>query len=254
MNFEYPKILEYDVETTPLKSWTWGTYNINVIKVIEPSRIISIAWKWLGQKRIYCKALPDYKSYKRNPKCNKQLLKEFNSVIDSADIAIAHNIVKFDDRKVNTGIIKNKLEVPSPHKIIDTLQVARSRFAFHSNRLDDLGEYLGIGRKVKHPGFSMWEGCMDGDPASWELMKKYNKGDITLLEGVYFALRPWVKNHPNLTLYTRKPGCPRCLSEKWTWIGYEYLTVSKHNMYKCDDCSGSFTMHYVNREIRVKVK
>ena len=34
------------------------------------------------------------------------------------------------------------------------------------NNLDFIGEYLGLGRKVKNPGWEMWEGCIAGEKKS----------------------------------------------------------------------------------------
>ena len=82
------------------------------------------------------------------------------------------------------------------HRTIDTLRIARSNFRFNSNKLDDLAQLLGVGRKLKHPGFPMWEGCMAGDKASWKLMEKYNAHDIFLLEGVYNKLKSWHERPP----------------------------------------------------------
>ena len=78
---------------------------------------------------------------------------------------------------------------------------------------DDLGAFLGVGQKVKHGGFVLWLGCMKGDPKAWALMKKYNRGDVDLLERVYLKERPWITNHPAI----RPRGesvCPHCQSRR----------------------------------------
>ncbi len=233
-----PRVLLYDVECTPMLGYTYGPrWEANMIEIVEEKRIISFAWKWLGKPEVRCLALPDFPGYKRFPKNNAALIRELHKIISEAHIAIAHNIDGFDDKMANTGFIDNETGPASPHKTIDTLKVARSKFAFSSNKLEDLGVRLGVGRKIKHPGWPMWKGCIDGDPKHWANMRLYNMGDVTLLEKVYLKIRPWMTNHPNLSAWLPMPGCPKCGG------GHTGMHVNKKHLISAN--KKKFTFHCI---------
>jgi hypothetical protein len=124
--------------------------------------------------------------------------------------------------------------------MVDTLKVARRNFALTSNKLDYLGRYLGLGRKIDTGGIDLWLGCMRGNKKDWKLMVDYNCQDVLLLEKVYHKLLPWIADHPNLTLYSlnEAPACPKCGSEDLQWRGYAYTAASAFRRFQCNDCGG----------------
>lgn len=249
-----PKVLLYDLETSPNLSWTWQTRETDVIKVVRPRQIISIAWKFLGDSDVKVLSLPSFPGYKKDKHDNKALVAEIYKLFEKADIVVGHNVKRFDDRRSNTDFIKHGFTPPPPHSQVDTLEFARFKFDFNSNRLDDLGAFLGLGRKVKHPGFEMWEQCMEGDPKAWALMESYNRGDVILLEKVYLKMRPWMKNHPVLTPRNRAFfACPYCHSKRIEGRGFRYTKLAKVQRYKCldRDCGKWSTGRIVNRELRL---
>ena len=107
-----------------------------------------------------------------------------------------------------------------------------------SNKLDMLGQLLGLGRKVPHEGFELWRKCMKGDLKAWAKMVKYCKGDVRLLEKVYLRLLPYMGQHPNYGTYTDtdKPECPKCGSTKLQRRGFAYTSVSKFQRFRCNKC------------------
>lgn len=203
--------LIYDIETAPIIGYTWGTYQQDVIRVIEDWYMLSFAFKWLGGKQTFVYALPDFAEYKKNPKNDYYLVEKLHSLFDMADIVVAHNAKKFDNKKSQARFIYHGFDQPAKYATIDTLTEARKHFSFTSNRLDELGKHLGVGRKAETGGFDLWEGCLNGDMKSWKKMKKYNKQDVILLEDVYLKIRPWITNHPSIALLdNNKAACPTC--------------------------------------------
>lgn len=235
-----PKVLLYDLETAPSKGYYFDPYRENnIVKKLESGYILCWCAKWLDGKQI-TKGLCDYKGYKPNSTNDKELVKELYELINEADIVIAHNGDRFDIKKMNTQFIKYELSPPDPYKTIDTLKVARKNFAFESNKLDALGEFLGVGRKVKHEGIDLWIACMNGDLQAWGRMKKYNKQDVVLLEAVYKKLLPWITNHP-----TPKDGltnCPNCHSDHYQKKGDEWSRGFKYKRAKCQNCGTNFAL------------
>ncbi len=191
--------------------------------------------KWLGEKRVATFALPDFPLWQSDKENDKQLVERLWKVLNDADIVVCHN-VKFDLRKSNARLVVHGLSPPSAYKTVDTLLLARRHFAFDSNKLDDLGRYLGCGRKIPHTGNHLWLGCMSGDKSAWATMRKYNAMDVTLLERVYLKLRPWATNHPNLNHFTRKKGCPLCQSLKVVCDGFRHLATGRRQGYLCRGC------------------
>lgn len=231
------KVLLYDIESSPNVAYVWGKYEQNTLgDFIKERQIISFAWKWLGDKDIHVLSLPMLKSYKRDPENNKELIVELHRLISEADIAVGHNIDAFDDKMSNTGFIKHGLKPPPPHKTIDTLKVARSRFRFNSNKLGELGKFLGLGGKVQIPGFSLWSRCLSGDKKSWALMEKYNRGDVALLEKIYLKLRPWMRTHQNMNVLDKHVGCSTCRSIHIQRRGWRINLYGRTPRYQCMRC------------------
>ena len=226
------KILLYDCESLPNVSLTWGTYDQNVIKVLERRMVCSIAWQWYPSHKKEVLALCDMPGYDPKIKSNRALIEAFLAVLTTADVAVGHNIDEFDDKMVNTDIFIQKLTPPAPHKTVDTLRVCRTKFRLNSNKLGDVCEELGIGKKVPHPGISMWEGCRAGDAKSWETMKKYNLGDVDpLLRGLYEHVRPWMTRHPNVlvdSLTPSIPACPTCGHNGLSSDGWRYTQTQAY--------------------------
>lgn len=231
------KILLLDVETSPNIAYVWGKFEQDVLgEFVRKRHIISFAWKWLGEKQVHVLALPDFPGYKKNPEDNTKLVLRLYSLMGEADVVVAHNLDEFDDKMANTDFIVHGLPPPPPHKAVDTLKFARHKFRFNSNKLDDLGAELHVGRKVRHWGFELWVRCLHGDPAAWALMKKYNRGDVELLERVYLKLRPWMTNHPNMNAPDRHVGCPVCRSVKIQKRGWRINKWGKTPRFQCQEC------------------
>jgi hypothetical protein len=199
--------------------------------------------KWLGEKEIFSSALPDFKSYyKQNPENDKMILQKLWKLLDAADIVIGHNARQFDVRKSNARFIINKMPPPSPFKVVDTLLEARKYFYFTSNKLNDLGKYLGCGEKVETGGFKLWKQCMAGDLKAWERMVRYCKNDVILLEKIYLKMRPYMTTHPNINVYANntQPQCPKCSSTNVKKEGFDYTNVAQYQRFSCKDCFGWF--------------
>lgn len=247
------KVLLFDIENTPLISYTWGVWEQDVIEVKEEWYILCFAYKWLGEKETHIVALPDFNGYKRNKKNDEQLVKKLWELFNQAQVIIAHNGDKHDIKKANARFVQYGLEPPSFYKSVDTLKIARRYFKFDSNKLDYLGKYLKLGRKVPHTGKHLWFGCMDGDMDSWRLMKKYNVQDCILLEKVYLKLRAWDNNAPNMNLIIGGIyNCPKCGSNQTIKQGFNKTKVAIYQAYQCLNCGGWSQGEIIKRDKPLK--
>ena len=243
-------ILPFDCESFPNVGLAWGTWDQKIIKVLMRRMICSISWAWYPKAKVETMALCDVPGYnpdrywrgvlsgKPDYTDSKKLMRMFkNEVLKKTDIAIAHNLDEFDDKMVNTDLFLNKLGSASPHRNIDTLKVLRSRMRLNSNRLDDVCQELGIGKKLKHPGIEMWIGCMRGDRECWKMMRRYNAHDVNpLLVGLYEHIRPWMRQHPNIGVGEPYPSCPSCGHKALKPDGYRHTNSCSYRKMICLKC------------------
>ena len=235
-----PKVLLYDLETSANVGYTWGLYDQTVIRFAKEWDLLSVGWKWLGGGRAQVKTRADYKD-----KTDRSLTKTLWSLLDEADVVIGHNSLDFDNKKARARFAYWDLKPPSPWSDVDTCRVARSAFKFNSNKLDDLAQHLGLGRKKKTGGFDLWEKAMAGDKAALRRMGRYNRQDVTLLERVYLRLRPYIARHPNLALQAgRKNDCPNCGSKDVVAWGKRYTQRLVRQGMRCSDCGARYQIPY----------
>lgn len=232
------RILIFDIETSPLRSYTWGVWKQN----IAPSQMLSdwfmITWaaKWLFEDEVMSDRLTGDEIINED---DKRISKSIWKLLDEADIVIAHNANKFDIKKLNTRFLLNDIEPPMPYQVIDTLEHARKRFSFVSNRLDYINDRLGIGRKLK-TDFELWARCMRGEEDALKEMETYNVQDVAILEETYLKLRPWIRSHPNIGLFIDDDiaVCPNCGSDHLEWGGTPYTTsANRYEAFRCKACS-----------------
>lgn len=215
-------------------------YETNVVSVINPTYMLSFAYKWLGDKHVTTHALPDYKRYRKDKLDDGKLVTDLHRLMGEADIIVAHNGDAFDIKKSNARFIVHGLPPTPPLKTFDTLKAARNHFRFDSNKLNDIGQYLGVGKKLPHTGIHLWRGCMRGDPKSWRTMRRYNAQDVRLLEAVYLKIRSWSSSHPDVRMWTDRPGCPQCHSDNIWSRGFNVAKTRKTQRLQCRDCGTWF--------------
>lgn len=236
------KILLLDIETAPNRGFLWSIWKeVMSYNFIESDWFI-MCWaaKWLDDKKIQSCAISDFKKYKKDTECDKEVLTRIWKLMDEADVIVAHNAVKFDRRKINTRFILHGMPPPSPYKVIDTLLVARQEFNFTSNKLNDIAKFLDLGQKHDTDGFKLWTDCLAGKMKAWKKMVKYCKQDVILLEKVYLKLRPYIIQHPNVGVYNDEivTCCTKCGSTNLRKDGHSYTNVGKFQLYECKDCGG----------------
>lgn len=235
-----PKILFLDIETAPLRSFTWGLWkqNVSLSQIISNWYMISWAGKWLGGEDVFSDVLTPEEAILED---DSRIVKVLWKVLDEADIIIAHNGDAFDIPKINTRFVLHGLMPPSPYRTIDTLTIARQRFGFTSNKLDFLAKFLGFEGKAP-TSFSLWENCMVGNEEALYYMDFYCKQDIVTLEQVFMKLRPYAKGLPNLDMYQDDYAmvCPVCGKPhpKEVPDKFFYTQSVKYQVYRCSDCGG----------------
>jgi hypothetical protein len=215
-------------------SWQLWEPRLDHENIVKESGLICAAWKWLGEKEVRAAWIDP-----ERPDDDRALIGELYDVLSAADVLVAHNGDEFDLVKFRARAIFHGLPPIPPIPTIDTLKIARKEFKFNSNRLDYLGNFLGIGRKIP-TSFKLWLKVMAGDPDALETMVRYNKQDVRLLERVYLTLRPYIKNHPNENLFGEVECCPTCGSKHFTRRGFKAQRTTRRQQYQCSKCGAWF--------------
>jgi DNA polymerase elongation subunit (family B) len=225
------KILILDIETAPTTAYVWGVWdeNIPAQRIIKPGYILSYAAKWLGDYEIICQSL--YTNTK------EEMLRGVYDLLSEADVVVHYNGKKFDIPTLNREFILLGLVAPPGYKQVDLLPIVRQQFKFPHNKLDYVAKALGCGGKLKHAGFEMWVGCMNDNPASWEMLQEYNVEDVIITEKLYYKILPWIKNHPNMGVHNDMDDvCPNCGGKHLEKRGFSFTVAGKYQRYQCKDC------------------
>lgn len=235
-----PRILVFDIETSPIEAYTWGIWDVNVpLNMIkEDWTVLSWSAKWLNEPA--SKIMYQDQRNAKNVRDDKKLLKGIWELLDEADVVITQNGKKFDSKKLNARFIMNDMKPPTSYKHIDTLVLAKKHFAFTSNKLEYMSQHLNSKyKKLSHadfPGFALWAECLKGNQKAWKAMEKYNKYDVLSLEELYHKLAAW-ESTINFDAYTDDLShtCS-CGHKQFENKGYAYTSAGKFNRYKCKKC------------------
>lgn len=220
-------VMIYDIETSRVSAQIWGTGQqyINHKTLTSHTRIISIAWKWLGKDKVH------WLKWDSN-QCDKQLMQEFLLEYNKADMVIGQNNNSFDNKLVATRAAYHRLFINKYIKSFDIYRQAKSVFRLPSYSMAYMAEYFGLTLKQSHEGIHMWEMIENGTKKQQkEYLKKmidYNVGDIITTEELYLTLLPYLKPVMSVATKTGKPkwACPntgstnvRLLRTTWTASG-----------------------------------
>lgn len=233
-----PKILYYDIETSPILAWTWRIgQNINIshdqIYQHSPFGIICVCYKWAGDSKIHS---IDWGLKEQD---TEKLIKKFDKIYSQADIAIGHNGDNFDAKHINTHRLINRLDPVSWVQSEDTLKQVRKHFKLPSNKLDYLSHVL-LGEGKAPMGFQDWIDIVQHKKKkALDKMIKYCKRDVHLLEKVENIIAPYVEHKVNKSILKNghKDGCPSCGEFDNQRYGFYTSRTGKYQKYKCNNCA-----------------
>jgi DNA polymerase III epsilon subunit-like protein len=225
-----PKVLVLDIETAPLIAHMWSLWQngFGLNQLQQDWHLLSYAAKWIDSDEVFYRdqrGLEDITD-------DTILLEEIWELLDEADFVIGHNIRKFDIKKIKARMLLKGFTPPSTFRQIDTLIIAKSVFAFTSNKLEYLTDKLcKVFKKSKHGkfhGHSLWTECLKGNLEAWQEMENYNKYDILSNQELYETLAPWDARLPNFDLYF-----PEVVDMNvWVEDGFHYTNLGKYQRYR----------------------
>jgi DNA polymerase elongation subunit (family B) len=223
------KILTIDIETSPNLVFAWGMWdqNISVSQLIEPSRILCFAAKWMDQKKVI---------FHDEREGRMEMLKAAWDLLNEADIIIGYNHEKFDIPHLNREFLTAGMPPPSPAQYIDLLKINRQRFKFVSNKLGFVTDQLGLETKLETGGQELWNAVLKGDEKAWRKFRKYNIQDVLITEQLFELLAPWGKLPHKGMWNGQMRSCYMCGSNNMSIMGFLYGKVMAYPKLQCNDC------------------
>jgi len=239
-----PKVVFLDIETLMIPKETleripsYGMYPGRGFNGTVSS-ILCFGYKIRGEKSIKIINAWDFKSFKKDVNDDKEICKAIYEVLKDADAVVTQNGKKFDIPVINTRLAKHGLPpVPKNLPHIDTRNVFRANYAAYDNKLDTIAKTFGCDTKIENGGWQLWMDMYEKKKKSMDLMSKYCKQDVNVLEQVFNKLLPCIKGLPNYNLFTtdEKPVCPNCGSQKMHVKDKRTLRTGVFQRYTCQSC------------------
>lgn len=239
-----PRLLICDIETLPdlkevlrvfpqLSNFPGLTLKASICS------IICFGYRWFGEpgKASVINAW-DTDRWLKNVNDDSALVEQARDLFLEADAVITHNGKRFDWKFFQTRLVKNgHAPLPKiPH--IDTCSLAKQHLFLFNNKLNTLGKFFLNDEKLENGGWDLWVKVHDRDPDAMELMSKYCKKDVDLLNDVYKIVRPFSALIPNYNLYLtgQTKVCPSCGSTRLRNVGYRSTKTTTYVRYQCQDC------------------
>ena len=221
------KVLVLDIETAPAQAFVWSLRPdyIPPSQVIEPSRVLCFAAKWLGDKGVQFYDERDGR---------ERMIEQAWRLLDEADVVVGYNHVRFDIPHLQREMVELGYGPPSPWIDVDLLAEVRRNFRFLSNKLGSVLDSLGLDSKEDPGGFATWRGVLDGDDKAWKQMADYNKADVQVTADLYIFLYNWLRT-PHAGLFTGDMrGCHACGARTLTPDGIVRTKTQAYLRLVCD--------------------
>lgn len=210
-NISPAKILIYDIETgrVPAMVWWTGKQYVGHQQLMEEPKIITIAYKWLGEDNVY------HLTWDKN-QSDKDMITKFMKVYNKADMVIGQNNDRFDNRWVNARAMKYDLEVNTLVRSFDIMKETKRLFRLPSYSMSYITKFLGVEIKLQHEGVVMWDkiqfGTKEEQVEYLQKMVDYNRQDIVATEDMYLSLRKYMGNKVHFGVLNGEPKftCPNC--------------------------------------------
>ena len=211
------RVMVYDIETSQVRADVWwtGKQYIRHSQLVDgpegQTRIISIAWKYVGEDKVYDLTWDDG--------CDKEMMQEFMAYYNRCDMVIGQNNNSFDNKLVATRAAKHGLFVNRFVKSFDIYRKAKTMFRLPSFSMAYMAKFFGLTLKQSHEGITMWQKIQYGtDAEKKEYLQKmvdYNVGDIVTTEELYMKMRPYFSTVTHIGVAQDKPkwSCPVTGSE-----------------------------------------
>lgn len=245
-----PKILFYDIETSPLKAWIWqtGKQHVGQNQLAEGHDrydIITLCYEWNDSP---FKGQLDWGTKKNS----RKMVEKFTALCDQADIIIGKNNKRFDDKHLNTLRMLHGLPGRADllSKVDDLESQLRKHFYLPSFSLDHISKTLGFKGKDSMC-FQDWIDIMEGTPEvaakSLKKMKKYCSKDVSDTKKIWNYCQSHFSPKLNMSAFNGDMSCIHCGSHDVIKNGTKWKGKTLHQRYQCNSCHSHAGNHPMNR-------
>jgi hypothetical protein len=172
-------ILYIDLEVSKSLYFNYGSrvpsQYLNTDDLFKPRYIICWSASYVGSDKVWSECVTQKEAKKWD---DRRILPRLRELMESADLIAGHNVDRFDVKHANARFLLNKMEPVTHKKTLDTLKIARSKFAFESNKLDYISQVLGFRPKDDITNRDWLKVVTTGDEATLKKISKYCRGDV----------------------------------------------------------------------------
>lgn len=233
-----PKILIYDIETSPIVSAHFGLGKqvIRHGQLLEPFnyyRILSIAYTWIHEDKVH-NLVFDQKN-----RCCKKLIQDFAALLKEADIVLGKNNFRFDDKHISSQMLLHGI-TDQEKAIWETIREdlesqMRRHFYLPSYSLDYISSLVGLGGKDKME-FSDWvESYILQCPKALNKMVVYGNKDVRDTRDLILLLWPFMRFKYNLSK-TNGLVCKKCGGHNLIKNGKRMQKSGLRQQFLCSGC------------------
>lgn len=238
-----PKILFYDMETSPLLAYIWSTGEQYVGHgQLHKDRNM---WDIICITYCYNDGKPaKHLDFDYDKQDSTEMIRTFDKLIDEADIVIGKNNKRFDDKMLNSIRMFKGLPCNAGwgNRTADLERLMRKYFRLPSQSLDYISHKLGQGGKIKMQ-MSDWIDIIEKNEngrKAFNKMIKYGKKDIVDTRAIWNYCEDHFEPiyHMGMAINpdSGEPMCPYCGSEDLRHKGYRYNKSGTVKRVLCNDC------------------
>lgn len=234
-----PKILVYDIETTPVLAWVWrcGEQYVGHNQLHEDfnlTKIICITYRWNYENK--AKALV----FDLETLDDTEIIKDFDDILKQADVIIGKNNNKFDDKHINMRRFMNGLPpLPDWSRHSDDLEKQmRKHFNMQSYSLDYFAKVTGGEGKIKMCLDDWIQIVLHKNKSRLAKMVKYGKKDADDTMELIEKVRPYVTFKYNFAAHHGDLRCTSCGSEDIIKNGTRLVGSLRKQRWACNNCGG----------------
>lgn len=243
MKSNQPKILYYDIETTPLLAYIWRTgkqvvRHSQLAEQRNEYRIICICYCWNDSKA------PKALIWDHRKQDCTAIVKEFDALIKQADVVIGKNSNSFDNRHLNAQrMLTGGTPMPDWVRYTDDLErQMRKYFYLPSFSLDYISKILGLGGKLKME-LQDWIDIVEdrkGERGTKALKKmvRYGKKDIADTRALWEYLEGHFETRFNHATFLMDKVCVTCGSCNIIKNGTRISGKTRYQLYFCNEHGG----------------
>ena len=183
----------------------------------------------------------------------KRFLRRVHSLLSQADIVVGHYITGADIPWLKSDLhVEAGLPPLPPFKTVDTLKVLRKEFGAGApfKGLDAFCQLVGIQSKTdKYDPAAMERAVTERSAEDRERLTAYCVGDVLAAQALYDYLRPYISNHPTLSVggKDKLTVCHRCGHDTKVTPRRYVANVMSYTMRRCVSC-GAYSRISVDPE------